>query len=198
MSEKDPTGKSPLRRCIVTGEILPKEEMIRFVFSPADEIVPDLENSLPGRGFWLSARADVLKTAQMEKYFSRAARKKTAVPADLFLRVETLLVKRCQNLLGLSDKAGQIVTGFEKVLAALKKPKKPVFLLQALDAGDDGKHKMSAHLPAETPSLAVLTGDELGEALGRTRAVHILLYPGGLAKRLKLELKRLSALRSDK
>ena len=52
----------PLRRCIVTRERLPKERMIRFVVGPDRQIVPDLAARLPGRGIWLSASADVLKS----------------------------------------------------------------------------------------------------------------------------------------
>src|ERR1700741_4577093 len=52
----------PLRRCIITRERLPKERMIRFVVGPDRQIVPDLAARLPGRGIWLSASSDVLKS----------------------------------------------------------------------------------------------------------------------------------------
>jgi uncharacterized protein len=51
----------PLRRCVFTRQQLPKERMIRFVIGPDRQIVPDLDAKLPGRGFWLSASADVLE-----------------------------------------------------------------------------------------------------------------------------------------
>ena len=38
--------------------------MIRFVLGPERQIVPDLAARLPGRGMWLSARADVIETAR--------------------------------------------------------------------------------------------------------------------------------------
>ena len=87
--------KGPLRRCIVTGAVGPKEGMIRFVVGPDRTPVPDLEGRLPGRGMWLSASRDVVNTAVAKSSFSKAARQKLDVPADLADRLETLLRRRC-------------------------------------------------------------------------------------------------------
>jgi hypothetical protein len=38
-----------VRRCALTRERLPKEDLIRFVLAPSGEIVPDLKERLPGR-----------------------------------------------------------------------------------------------------------------------------------------------------
>src|SRR5579883_1956019 len=79
----------PLRRCIVTREVQPKERMIRFVLAPDRTVVPDLANRLPGRGMWLSASADVLERAGAQgerglaRVFARAARGPVTVPPDL-------------------------------------------------------------------------------------------------------------------
>ena len=62
----DGSEAGPLRRCIVTRERLPKERMIRFVVAPDNVLIPDLAATLPGRGMWLSARADVLETARAQ------------------------------------------------------------------------------------------------------------------------------------
>ena len=50
--QKDREG--PERRCIATGEVQPKQGMIRFVVGPDNQIVPDLLEKLPGRGIWAS------------------------------------------------------------------------------------------------------------------------------------------------
>jgi len=47
--------ETPERRCIVTGEVQPKAGLIRFVAGPDGEVVPDLAEKLPGRGFWVVA-----------------------------------------------------------------------------------------------------------------------------------------------
>jgi uncharacterized protein len=50
-----------MRRCVVTRERLPKEQMFRFVVSPDRALIPDLAGKLPGRGIWLSASRDVIE-----------------------------------------------------------------------------------------------------------------------------------------
>ena len=49
------------RRCIYTREVAPRDGLIRFAVSPEGEVVPDLEEKLPGRGLWLTARADIVR-----------------------------------------------------------------------------------------------------------------------------------------
>ena len=39
----------PERRCLVTGEVRPRDGLMRFVVGPDDLVVPDLDNRLPGR-----------------------------------------------------------------------------------------------------------------------------------------------------
>ena len=84
-----PSG--PERRCIATGQVRPKVELLRFVVSPSGEVVPDLERLLPGRGIWLSPRRDVVNTAVAKRLFAKAARRQVATPDDLADRLEGLL-----------------------------------------------------------------------------------------------------------
>ena len=55
--------ETPERRCIVTGEVQPRAGLIRFVASPEGEVVPDLAEKLPGRGFWVLAERAALDKA---------------------------------------------------------------------------------------------------------------------------------------
>ena len=59
--EKD--RETPERRCIVTGETQPKAGLIRFVADPDGQVVPDLAEKLPGRGFWVVAERAALEAA---------------------------------------------------------------------------------------------------------------------------------------
>ncbi|MBM3540745.1 MAG: DUF448 domain-containing protein, partial [Alphaproteobacteria bacterium] len=49
------TQEEPLRRCIVGGESLPKERLMRFVVGPGGVVCPDVAGALPGRGLWVEA-----------------------------------------------------------------------------------------------------------------------------------------------
>jgi uncharacterized protein len=222
LDEEEPeTG--PLRRCIVTRERLPKERMIRFVVGPDRQIVPDLTARLPGRGIWLSASADVLKSIgarddrpqeggrqeggpQKEnqgdathrllvRAFARAARGPVSVPADLFVLLQTALVRRIGECLGLARRAGQAVAGFEKAREALKTGRYRL----VLQASDGSVAERSRFLSGFGPDLTIidpLPGETLGRVFGRDYVVHVAVAPGKLAESLVLEAGRLAELRN--
>src|SRR3990170_3321014 len=107
------------RRCLATREERDKAALLRFVVGPGDELVPDLEGRLPGRGLWLTPRRDIVAAAGAKNLFAKAARRRVVVSPDLAERVEALLLRRCLDLLGLARGAGQAVAGFEQVRAWL-------------------------------------------------------------------------------
>src|ERR1700748_3508237 len=84
----------PLRTCIVTGETMAPERMIRFVVGPEDDVVPDLARRLPGRGVWLRAGRAIVEQAVPKKASARAARAAVKAEADLPQRIEDLLLLR--------------------------------------------------------------------------------------------------------
>ncbi len=182
-----------MRRCVVSRRSLPKEEMIRFVASPDGTLVPDIDGKLPGRGLWLSAERDMLDTACATNAFAKAARTGVEAPDGLSDRVEALLARRCCELLGLAKRAGQTVAGFEKVKAWLAEGKGAV-LVEASDGAEGGRAKLGAGA-RNLPVVEALTGAELGSALGRERAVHVALAPGGLADSFVREAARLAGFR---
>ena len=184
-----------LKRCVVTNVELPRDMMIRFVTSPDEEIVADIEARLPGRGFWLSARRDVIHKACSKSYFDRVARAKVSVSGDLADRVEKLLVRRCQELIGLARRAGQAVSGFAKVEAWLKSGRAAGVLLVAVDGAENGEKKFNKVWNEGTPVIVVLNADELGLAFSRNRVVHVIVEPGRLAKKLLATARRLEGLR---
>jgi predicted RNA-binding protein YlxR (DUF448 family) len=155
--------------------------LIRFVLGPDGQVVPDLAVKLPGRGVWLTAERTLVDKAVKKKLFSRAFKAQAAAPADLADRLEALLAQRLIEVIGLARKAGQAVTGFEKVRARLKEGIAGA-LVQASDGAADGKAKLSklatalADRPANAmPVIEVLASTELGLAFGRDFAIHAAL-----------------------
>ena len=61
------------RKCIATGKVLSKSELVRFVLGPNNVIYPDLENKLPGRGMWVKAKRSAIVKAEESQLFARAA-----------------------------------------------------------------------------------------------------------------------------
>lgn len=190
--EEDLPRKGPLRRCLATGRIRPKEEMFRFVVGPDGQLFPDLAAKLPGRGLWLSPERFVVNTAIKKGLFSKAARQKVTVEDGLPEKLLELAGRRSLELLGLARRAGLVVAGFDQVAEALAKGS-VAFRLEASDGAKDGRRKLDGKA-RDVTTFAPFTAQQLGNALGREQMVHIAVLPGGLAKRLKLELNRLGAL----
>jgi predicted RNA-binding protein YlxR (DUF448 family)/ribosomal protein L7Ae-like RNA K-turn-binding protein len=108
-------------------------------------------------------------------------------------QLERLLVKSSLGLLGLARRAGQLITGFEKVREALRK-EKGIALLHASDASDDGTGKLS-RLGFDVREINIFSRDELSLALGRENVVHAALKPGGIKDKLLAEIDRLEGFR---
>lgn len=185
--------EGPLRRCLVTGEVRPKSELIRFVVGPDGQLVPDIAERLPGRGLWTGATRDIIAQAVKKRLFARAARAAVVAEADLGDRVEWLLLQRAIDLIGLARRSGLAVQGFAKVEAMLAARAAGV-LIAAVDGSADGRLKLRARA-GDLPVVEALTASELGAAFGRESAVHAALKPGPLAQAFLTDAGRLAGFR---
>lgn len=185
------------RRCIVTGEVLPEEKLIRFVAGPEGDVIPDIAAKLPGRGMWVRADRAVLEQAVRKNFFSRAARKPLKVNDDLVSRLEMLLLRQMACDLGLARRSGALILGFDLVGRAFAGKSPPALLIEASDGAPDGRRKLlgSALAHGHRPAvLDCLNSVELGLALGRENVVHAALKSGQLAERLQISAGRLAGL----
>lgn len=202
---------SPERKCILSGEVSDKSQLIRFVMAPDGMLTPDLAEKLPGRGLWMKADRLLIEQAvsnkQMQKSVARAIKgpfqlgqlpggDEPSAFADL---LETLLRRRVLDRLGIEQRASHIVTGFDKIQAALGKKARPAVLFHADDAGKDGRQKTSfsvqRHADKQVPEYTFFTRDELSQALGKDNAVHVLLLKGAAIDKLQADLGRLNGIR---
>lgn len=206
----------PERRCLVTGEVRPRDGLMRFVVGPDDLVVPDLDNRLPGRGLWLIGQRDIVAQACDKRAFARGARRAVAPmtgPQGETLEdfVEAELFRRAANALTLARKAGAYVSGFEKVRGALSelaagdgtkadtREAGQAALLCAQDAGSDGRQKvaqLAAHVK-DVVRIDVFDAATLGQVSGRERTVHALVLPGGAARQVRDAANRLAVYRGD-
>ncbi|MEF3367828.1 DUF448 domain-containing protein, partial [Methylocystis sp. 9N] len=123
------------RTCIVTRRPQPPEAMIRFVRGPDGALAPDIRARLPGRGVWVTARADLVAQAARKKLFARSLKTQIETAPELAEEVDRLLEADCLQMLALANKAGVVVAGFGKVADALARG--PVgALLEATDGGE--------------------------------------------------------------
>lgn len=180
------------RKCIATGEVCPRENLIRFVVGPEAQIFADLGQKLPGRGIWVKAERAAIEKALKKGLFSRGAKMKVSATPDLADQVEALLHQRLLQAVAMARKAGQALCGLEKVKAALVSGEAEV-LLQASDGSARGKTALRPP-NGEESWIQALSGDELGLAFGRDNVIHAAILSGGFTDRVLFEANRLRAL----
>jgi predicted RNA-binding protein YlxR (DUF448 family) len=163
--------------------------MLRFVVGPDRVVVPDLAARLPGRGLWLSPRADVIEAARAKGAFPRAARGMVIVPADLRATLQVGLARRVSEHLGLARRAGQAVAGFAKAREWVQAGRAGL-VLQASDGSEDERRRLLSG--ADVPVAWPMDAAQLGAVFGRDQAVHVAVAPGRLAEALMNEILRLS------
>jgi predicted RNA-binding protein YlxR (DUF448 family) len=175
---------------------MPSEKLIRFVLDPEGVVVPDLRHRLPGRGVWVTARADMVALAEKKRLFSRGFKEEVKVEPGLAGRVEGLLEDAALHAVSFARKAGEIVTGFAKVEAAIARDA-VVGIVQAKEAGDDGRSKIEAALKRRfgradaVPILRIFRSEQLDLALGRSNVIHAALLAGRASENV---LERVAAL----
>ena len=188
--DEDPPEKGPLRRCIVTRQSLPKEEMLRFVVGPDQALVPDLAGRLPGRGMWLKSEPGLLELAIKKGAFHRAAKAQVKWPENFPAVLAGMLEQRLVDMLGMARRAGQSVAGWQKVQEWLAAGR--VGLL--VEATDGSPAERARLIGGNTmPVILALPSETLGRVFGRGGAVHVAVAKGKLAEAIAREAARLRA-----
>jgi hypothetical protein len=178
------------RMCAVTRAVRPIDELIRFVVAPQGDVIPDLKRKLPGRGLWISASHRTVAEAVRRNQFSKGFKRDVRVTPALAAETEALLVRGVIESLAMAAKAGQVVSGFSKVEAALQQGQAEA-LIHASDGAADGIRKLDAVLrqnagnrdeSREFPVVTVLTSEQLDLALGRSNVIHAAVLAGPASK----------------
>jgi len=185
------------RRDLVTGEVMDEARLVRFVAGPGGAVVPDLARKLPGRGMWVAADRASVETAARKGLFSRAAKQKLVAAPDLADQVEERFRRRLLDGLGLARRAGELISGFEKVHATLVGGR-AAWLIEAEDGAEDGRRKLlAAARRSKNPPrlLALFRSEELSLALGLENVIHTAFLAGRAADRWASDALRLSGFR---
>ena len=197
-----PHGKGDTERtCVLSGKKAPREALIRLALGPDNMIAPDIRAKAPGRGAWIGVDRATLEEAitkgKLGKALARAFKTAVNIPADLADQIEKALERATLDRLGLEARAGQIVTGSEKIVDAARKGTVEL-LLHARDAAADGTRKLDQALRvglemegSDLRGLAIpATRAILSMALGRENVVHLALIAPAAAARVNQALGR--------
>jgi predicted RNA-binding protein YlxR (DUF448 family) len=172
------------RFCAATNTVRPVNEMIRFVVAPDGQVVADLKRRLPGRGMWITASREALRTAIARKVFARVFKRDVKLAPDLSEATERLMEQGALAALAIAHKAGKVAIGFAKAEAALDRARVGA-LIHAADAAPDGARKLDAALrrrvDVDVGKIVIIdtfTSAQLDLALGRSNVIHAALLAG--------------------
>src|SRR5690606_32699003 len=155
---------------------------LRCVVGPDGRLVPDATERLPGRGYWVTAARPVIETALRKRSFEKAAGGSVVVPADLADQAAAQVERQCLALLGLARRAGQAVTGQDRVTALIENGKAGL-LLEASDSAAIGRRKAAGFEAAPAhgiPTVTLFDRDQLSAAFGGNNVVHAAIRPGAM------------------
>lgn len=181
--------QTDMRKCVLTGKVLPKEELLRFVLLEDGTVLPDFNKKLDGHGFYLSNSKALLQgLAAKANPLNKILHTKTIMREDLVQIVEQILRKRGLDAVNLARKSGDLVLGFEKVKEIIAKGK-AAFVIEAEDAGDDGKQKIAA-IAKDLEKFTIYDTATLSAALGRENTVHLAIKKGPMSAMVQTALMR--------
>jgi predicted RNA-binding protein YlxR (DUF448 family) len=208
----EPLGSDSLeaseRRCILTGDNDPRDELIRLAISPEGpggvcDVMPDALARAPGRGAWIGVTRAELEAAiasgKLKGALARAFKGASlAIPADLAQRTEDALRRAFLDRLGLEMRAGKLILGTDRI-AEHARGGAVAWLGHAADASEDGSRKLDqAWRVGRDVEGSGIAGDRLpldraalSVALGRDNVVHLALADTASAKRVATPLGRL-------
>ncbi len=81
--------KIPLRKCVATGEMLPKKAMIRVVRSKEGEVSVDSTGKKSGRGAYVSKSEEAVELARKKNILERQLEAK--IPSEIYEELITLI-----------------------------------------------------------------------------------------------------------
>lgn len=186
-------AEAPQRSCLGCRTSKDKSLLIRYIQTPDMEILPDLENRLPGRGAYTCINKQCLAAAIDLRQFKRSFKHDvTVMPKEQFIEfVRKQLHSRIVGLIGLANKAGFITGGGSMVIDAVKGKKKPGLVIVATDVSESISEKI-IHSAAghRVPHLIAVTKDDIGAILGKAPRSAIAVASGGFVAQLMKAIDR--------
>lgn len=182
------------RRCILTGDISAREELIRLAIAPDGLVLPDVAAKAPGRGAWIGVDRPTLEAAladgALRKGLMRAFKgAPLTIPDDLPERIEAALARHLGDRLGLELRSRNIVMGSARIEEQARSGRIAV-LLHASDSSEDGRRKLDQAWRVGTDAegsglrgqVLPLDRTALSVALGRDNVVHLGVagHPGDM------------------
>ena len=145
-------------------------QMIRFIISDKNFLIPDLYNSFQGKEFFVKSTKEELKkfSENINEKYTKLFNKNNIVEI-----IENIILKHIIGIISLARKAKKIIIGFNEIKIQLKK-NKIYLLLQAKNFSL--KREKQIKLPIyQKFKINCLTKEELGSAFGK-KILQMLVF----------------------
>ena len=194
--------KTPERSCILSRRTAARDSLIRLALGPDGSVAPDIRARALGRGAWIGVDRRTLEAAQtkgkLRAALARAFKSEQIVlPDDLGARIETALRQATLDRLGLEARAGNLLTGSDRIENAARRGG-VALLIHAADAAAEGNRKLDqawrvgagTEGSGRTGLVFPLDRPILSLALGRENVVHIAIVDQAAAARVTHAIDR--------
>lgn len=81
--------KIPMRKCLASGESVPKKDLLRIVRTPEGEVKVDTTGKLNGKGAYLKKSLEALEIAKKNNLLSRAL--EVNVDEEVYKEIEKVI-----------------------------------------------------------------------------------------------------------
>ena len=168
--------KIPMRKCLASGESVPKKDLLRIVRTPEGEVKVDTTGKLNGKGAYLKKSLEALEIAKKKNLLSRAL--EVNVDEEVYKEIEKVINGQL-SLLGLAYRANKIKFG-ESVLENIKTCQ---YLFIADDASDKTKERYIKKCDYyNIPYTTTYSSEQLSESLGKKMVKIVGVYDRGFKK----------------
>jgi len=150
------------------NEGYPHNQMIRFIISDKNFLIPDLYNTFKGKEFFVKSTKEDLKifSENFNKKYTKIFNKDNIVEI-----IENIILKHLIGIISLARKAKKVIIGFDEIKIQLKKNK--IYLLLQAESFSQKREKQ-INLPVyQKCKLNCLTKEELGIAFGKKNISNV-------------------------
>ncbi|MBF0622851.1 MAG: DUF448 domain-containing protein [Magnetococcales bacterium] len=182
------------RTCIVTRTVHTREELLRFVVGPDNQLVLDFANSLPGRGIHvLPERKHLERFCSMSGAIGGRLRVRSVVVPKveaLLAHLDRVLNQRLIDGIGLCRRAGALRIGVRELSDLADNGHRPLVLI-ARDVAEHTRHKVArvVHRHTLDAPFELLDRERIGAVCGRAHVAVLMVTEKKLAKRLRRDVQ---------
>ncbi|WP_435641643.1 DUF448 domain-containing protein [Micavibrio aeruginosavorus] len=190
-----PVKKIKTETCVVSGETLPRDQMIRLVIGPDSTLYLDLDAKLPGTGFWITLGQSILAQAVRDGLFVTADQKAVTIPENMTEIITKALTRKALDMLSMGRKAGDLITGADKCEQVLRSRKGGVYVTAAEESAVT--RRKLVNLARSLPVIDQFSSADLSTHSGAQNVWHAVIRRGPLCQPFLNAVDRLNKFNND-